>query len=30
MSYLLSHNMRIEEDFVEQFSNSSEKRLARR
>ena len=29
MSYLLSHNMRIEEDLVDQLFNSSEKRLAR-
>jgi CRP/FNR family cyclic AMP-dependent transcriptional regulator len=29
MSYLLKHNMRIEEDLVDQLFNSSEKRLAR-
>jgi CRP-like cAMP-binding protein len=29
MSYLLSRNMRIEEDLVDQLFNSSEKRLAR-
>ena len=29
MSYLLSHNMRIEENLVDQLFNSSEKRLAR-
>src|SRR6266446_4934076 len=29
VSYLLSRNMRIEEDLVEQLFNSSEKRLAR-
>ncbi len=29
MSYLLSHNMRIEEDLMDQLFNSSEKRLAR-
>ena len=29
MAYLLSHNMRIEEDLVDQLFNSSEKRLAR-
>ena len=29
MSYLLLHNMRIEEDLVDQLFNSSEKRLAR-
>lgn len=29
ISYLLSHNMRIEEDLVDQLFNSSEKRLAR-
>lgn len=29
MSYLLSHNMRIEEELVDQLFNSSEKRLAR-
>jgi len=29
MAYLLSHNVRIEEELVEQLFNSSEKRLAR-
>jgi CRP/FNR family transcriptional regulator, cyclic AMP receptor protein len=29
MSYLLSRNVRIEEDLVDQLFNSSEKRLAR-
>jgi CRP-like cAMP-binding protein len=29
MSYLLSHNLRIEEDLVDQLFNSSEKRLPR-
>ena len=29
MTYLLSHNRRIEEDLVDQLFNSSEKRLAR-
>ena len=29
MTYLLSRNMRIEEDLVDQLFNSSEKRLAR-
>ena len=29
MAYLLSRNMRIEEDLVDQLFNSSEKRLAR-
>ncbi|HJU05939.1 MAG TPA: Crp/Fnr family transcriptional regulator [Nitrospiraceae bacterium] len=29
MSYLLSHNIRIEEDLIDQLFNSSEKRLAR-
>ena len=29
MSYLLLHNMRIEEDLVDHLFNSSEKRLAR-